>query len=243
MKFLAMLLAVLVHWRDRPPPLAWPARWIPVATAAPEWSRLLTTVAVPAAVAGLLLWLLGGWLWGLLGFLIQLLVLVGCLGGTPWRALLDNLVADGYRGDQQAALHSLDELGVEGAATAVADVDELRAATGEVLAMRFLREWFAVLFWFALLGAPGAPFSCDPARTRCSSSAQGRACCSRSSAAPGLASGASTVTITRRWCARPAISSRERAPRSSINSPNPWRRRARPSITSARRSSATASAH
>ena len=78
MKFLAMLLAVLVHWRDRPPPLAWPARWIPVATAAPEWSRLLTTVAVPAAVAGLLLWLLGGWLWGLLGFLIQLLVLVGC---------------------------------------------------------------------------------------------------------------------------------------------------------------------
>lgn len=156
MKFLAMLLAVLVHWRDRPPPLAWPARWIPVATAAPEWSRLLTRVAVPAAVAGLLLWLLGGWLWGLLGFLIQLLVLVGCLGGTPWRALLDNLVADGYRGDQQAALHSLDELGVEGAATAVADVDELRAATGEVLAMRFLREWFAVLFWFALLGAPGA---------------------------------------------------------------------------------------
>lgn len=156
MKFLAMLLAVLVHWRDRPPPLAWPARWIPVATAAPEWSRLLTAVVVPAAAVWLLLWLLGGWLWGLLGFLIQLLVLVGCLGGTPWRALLDNLVADGYRGDQQAALHSLDELGVAGAAEAVADVDGLRAATGEVLALRFLREWFAVLFWFALLGAPGA---------------------------------------------------------------------------------------
>ncbi len=156
MKFLAMLLAILVHWREHPPPIAWPARWLPAAVPTPDWSRLLLTVAAPAAAAWLLLWLVGGWLWGILGFLIQLLVLIGCLGGSRWRELLDTLIAEGYRDDQQAVLLRLDELGVEGAAEAVTDVAELQTATAEVLTLRFVREWFAVLFWFALLGAPAA---------------------------------------------------------------------------------------
>jgi len=156
MKFLAMLFAILIHWRDRPPPCAWPARWDPAATTAAGWSRLPVAVALPAAAAWLALWLLGGWLWGLLGFLIQLLVLIGCLGGSPWRTLFDTLIADGSRGDQQAVLHVLDELGMPGATDEVADFAGLHAATDRVLALRFVREWFAVLFWFALLGAPGA---------------------------------------------------------------------------------------
>lgn len=150
MKLLALLFASLLHWRTRPP-LAWPARWQPAV--APGVVPLLALSLGPALVAALLLWLCGGWLWGLLGLAMQTSVLCGCLGGTDRRRLFDALIADGERGDLQAALHTLDELGP---VAGVADGAALCRAATEVLALRGVREWFAVLFWFALLGAPGA---------------------------------------------------------------------------------------
>jgi len=150
MKLLAMLFASLLHWRTRPP-LAWPARWQPAV--APGVAPLLALSLGPALAAALLLWLCGGWLWGLLGLALQTSVLCGCLGGTDRRALFDSLIADGERGDLQAALHALDELGP---VAEVADDPGLCRTAAEVLALRGVREWFAVLFWFALLGAPGA---------------------------------------------------------------------------------------
>jgi len=150
MKLLAMLFASLLHWRTRPP-LAWPARWQPAV--APGVAPLLALSLGPALAAALLLWLCGGWLWGLLGLAVQTSVLCGCLGGTDRRALFDSLIADGERGDLQAALHTLDELGP---VAEVAGGPGLCRAATEALALRGVREWFAVLFWFALLGAPGA---------------------------------------------------------------------------------------
>ena len=153
MKFIGMLLAVLLHWRTRPP-LDWPARWQPVV--APGVAPLFGLTLGPALVAALLLWLCGSWLWGLLGLALQVAVLVGCLGGTDRRRLFDDLIADGERGDLQAALHTLEQLGPVTERSEVADGAALRRVATEVLALRGLREWFAVLFWFGLLGAPGA---------------------------------------------------------------------------------------
>lgn len=150
MKFLAMLLASLLHWRARSP-FTWPARWQPAV--APGMAPLLALGLGPALAAALLLWLCGDWLWGLLGLALQVAVLCGCLGGTDRRQLFDALIADGERGDLQAALHRLERFD---ATAEVADGAALCRATTEVLALRGLREWFAVLFWFALLGAPGA---------------------------------------------------------------------------------------
>lgn len=152
MKLILMLLVVL--WRRGRPPgsLAWPARWRPGADEWP-WPLLVFTPAVALAA---LLWLGGAWLWGAASHLLALVVLVNCIGGTDWRPVLAALGTDSADGDMQGVLRHLDELGA-GAAT-----DEIHDATGlpgwarEVLALRFLREWFAVLFWFGLLGAPGA---------------------------------------------------------------------------------------
>ncbi|MGB5146708.1 MAG: cobalamin biosynthesis protein [Porticoccaceae bacterium] len=154
MKLIVMLLVVL--WRrHRPPgPLAWPARWNPVMDAAGTL-RWLSAALLPAVSVALLLWLGGAWLWGLAGDAVALVVLANCLGATDWRPALANLAEDSERGDLQGALHRLDVL-ADAAPREIQDLAGLRAAARENPALRFLREWFAVLFWFALLGAPGA---------------------------------------------------------------------------------------
>lgn len=150
MKFLAMLFAILIHWSAIPLKFSWPARWKPAPVTGP-W--LWIFACGPALGAALLLGLAGSWLWGFLGLMVQLLVLLGCLGGSDWRRLFDHLAAAGEHGDLQAALHRLDELS---GAVAVADDAALPQAMAETLALHFVREWFGPLFWFALLGAPGA---------------------------------------------------------------------------------------
>ena len=156
MKLIVMLLVVL--WRRRRPPgsLAWPARWNPAVDAAAGALRWLLPVGAPAVLVALSLWLAGAWLWGSVGLVIGLVVLANCLGGTDWRPALAALAEDSGRGDLQGALHRLDELPHNETASEIQDPAGLCAATRENLALRFLREWFAVLFWFALLGAPGA---------------------------------------------------------------------------------------
>ncbi|MBK6961990.1 MAG: cobalamin biosynthesis protein [Gammaproteobacteria bacterium] len=156
MKLIVMLLVVL--WRQRRPPgaLAWPARWNPVMDDTGGALRWLPAAGVPAVLVALLLWLGGAWLWGSVGLVIGLAVLANCLGGTDWRPTLAALAEDSGRGDLQGALHRLDDLADHETAGEIQDPAGLRAATREKLALRFLREWFAVLFWFALLGAPGA---------------------------------------------------------------------------------------
>ena len=152
MKLILMLL--VVWWRRGRPPgaWAWPARWHPGEGTLP-WPLL---VVLPAAGVAALLWLAGGWFWGLAAHLLALAVLVNCIGGTDWRPALAALAADSASGDLQGVLHRLDELGAGASAGEIRDAAGLPAAAREVLALRFLREWFAVLFWFALLGAPGA---------------------------------------------------------------------------------------
>lgn len=156
MKLIVMLLVVLLRRRWPPGSLAWPARWHPAIGEAAGALRWLPAAVLPAALVALLLWLGGAWVWGLAGLVIGLVVLANCLGGTDWRPTLAALAEDSGRGDLQGALHRLDDLAVDTTAGEIQDPAGLRAAARENLALRFLREWFAVLFWFALLGAPGA---------------------------------------------------------------------------------------
>lgn len=156
MKLIVMLLVVL--WRRRRPPgsLAWPARWNPVMDATAGAPRWLPAALLPAVLVALLLGLGGAWLWGLVGGVVALVVLANCLGATDWRPVLAMLAEDSERGDLQGALHRLDDLADPEAGGEIQDLAGLRAAARDNLALRFVREWFAVLFWFALLGAPGA---------------------------------------------------------------------------------------
>lgn len=152
MKLILMLVVVL--WRRSRPPgsLAWPARWRP---GEGKWAWWLL-VGVPAVALAALLWLGGTWLWGALAHVLALVVLANCVGGTDWRPVLAALAADSAGGDMQGALHRLDELASGASTREIPDAAGLPGWAREVLALRFLREWFAVLFWFALLGAPGA---------------------------------------------------------------------------------------
>ncbi|MGE3296838.1 MAG: hypothetical protein AB7I68_05750 [Porticoccaceae bacterium] len=156
MKLIVMLLVVLWRWHRPPGPRAWPARWNPVIDANADALRWLPAALLPAGLVALLLWLSGAWFWGLAGGAVALVVLANCLGATDWRPALAMLADDSERGDLQGALHRLDDLADPEAGGDIQDLAGLRAAARNNLALRFVREWFAVLFWFALLGAPGA---------------------------------------------------------------------------------------
>lgn len=117
-----------------------------------SWSSLAILVLAPVALLVMVLHVLEPVAYGLLVLPVHLLVLLYSLGRGDAKAALGPLRDAWHRGDEQAALHVAErDLGLhaEGA-------DDLLGQVQHYLAWQVYQGFFAVIFWYCLLGPAGA---------------------------------------------------------------------------------------
>ncbi|MBT8148467.1 MAG: hypothetical protein KJO24_00945 [Gammaproteobacteria bacterium] len=122
---------------------SWSA-WVASYVAPSAGSRVATllTLLVPVATLAIVLALFGNWLLGLLGFAINVAALLYACG----------------RGDyEQSCERHIFALQQEGSASQASPVEAWPALRASLNYLAYER-WFPVVFWFLLLGAPGALF-------------------------------------------------------------------------------------
>ncbi|MEP6897390.1 MAG: regulatory signaling modulator protein AmpE, partial [Rhodanobacter sp.] len=135
----------LARWRDD----RWFRRWVAQLADTSGSGRVLLSVLLPAAICGILMWLLGHTPLGeLLQLLFSLAVLLYCFGPRE------------FEPDLEAILHAPDGASREAAAQQLADdgnpIAWTAPALGVAVAYAALRRRFGVLLWFFLLGPAGA---------------------------------------------------------------------------------------
>jgi AmpE protein len=164
MEFLIILIAwALLRWR-RPGAApqrdqwlwAWYLRAGAVLAMLPAAARLLLVCALPALLVAVIAWLLTPWLGGVLLFAFALSVLLYSLGRGDIRAELDAYLERWQRGDLEAAYREAQVMGLD--TVPVDDGAELHAQVRRTALYLALERWFAVVFWFYLLGPGGALF-------------------------------------------------------------------------------------
>lgn len=115
------------------------------------WWTLSILVLAPVALLVLLLYVLEPVAYGLLALPVHLLVLIYSLGRGDTKAALGPFRDAWRRGDQQAALHVAErDLGL-----VAEDADGLLSRVQGHLLWQAYQSFFAVIFWYFLLG-PGA---------------------------------------------------------------------------------------
>ncbi|MCS4285988.1 AmpE protein [Pseudomonas sp. BIGb0278] len=115
------------------------------------WWQLAVLVLAPVALLVLLLHVLEPVAYGLLALPVHLLVLIYSLGRGDAKAALGQLRDAWHRGDKQAALHVADrDLGMQ-----ADDAPSLLVKVQGYLLWHAYQSFFAVIFWYFLLG-PGA---------------------------------------------------------------------------------------
>lgn len=111
-------------------------------------------VVFPPLIIGVVVLLIGDWLFGLVGLLIYILILMYSLGRGDLTAELNRYLDAWQRGDKQADTYIAKEWGCE--LPDDLDEDSLNQQLRQRFLYRSLERWFAVLFWFVLLGPSGA---------------------------------------------------------------------------------------
>lgn len=114
--------------------------------------RVLLTVLLPVAALALLLWLLRDW--GLVSFVIALVVLLYSLGRGDLEDELATYRQAVRRGDTQAAYHGVTP--INRGDSEASNWLELQQELVAGLPYRLFEREFAVVFWFAVLGPAGA---------------------------------------------------------------------------------------
>ena len=107
-------------------------------------ATILMTLILPVMFLAAILAMLDGWFFGLIGWLITLVVVLYSLGRDDYSAACKEVVE---------SLHNHD-LALADAAIKPDDYPQVR----ERLAYWAYGSWFPVIFWFLILGAPGALF-------------------------------------------------------------------------------------
>ena len=118
----------------------------------PDIIKLLVFVLPIVLFTIVLQRLFDGMLWGIVGFVFQLLVLYYCLGETNLKAQYQHYFAAKERGDMAGAYASIN--------TREPQLAENEQEMTHNMAVQFIKlsnlQIVAVLFWFVLLGATGA---------------------------------------------------------------------------------------
>jgi AmpE protein len=164
MEFLILLLVVLVvHHQGALPVLQqdqWLLRWREFVVGQ-SWlsdanARLFAGVFAPVFALMLVIWLIAGWFWGLAGVALSAVVLFYAFGRGKVDDQLAGLHSDLKRGDVQAAFHDAEELSGAHRAGRAANWDEFHIETLDTASYRYFQHYFPVIFWFVVLGPPGA---------------------------------------------------------------------------------------
>ena len=108
-------------------------------------------VLVPVVVLQLVLWYLGS---GILVFLLELAVLLYCLGRGDLSAQIGVLQSDIQRNDLQAAFHDAAVFNIGHRAVSADNAQGLFRELAATLPYRLFERSFVVVFWFFFLGAP-----------------------------------------------------------------------------------------
>ena len=112
---------------------------------------VLAYVLVPVILLQLVLWYLGS---GILVFLVELSVLLYCLGRGDLSAQIDVLQSDIQRNDLQAAFHDAAVFNIGHRAASADSAKGLFRELAATLPYRLFERSFVVVFWFFFLGAP-----------------------------------------------------------------------------------------
>jgi AmpE protein len=121
-------------------------------------ARLALLCVLPCVAVAALTLLLGSWLGGLPLFAFGLLILLYCLGRGDIHAELDSYLERWLRGDLEAAYHEAAQVAGIDAAAPIEDGVSLHAQMRRAMLYTALERWFAVVFWFYVLGPAGALF-------------------------------------------------------------------------------------
>ncbi|HLS99669.1 MAG: regulatory signaling modulator protein AmpE [Porticoccaceae bacterium] len=162
MTFLVLVIALGVVLMGAPAALqrdgwfaAWWA-WLAARLGDADLVRLAVAVLAPVLGLALVLQLAGGWLFGLVGVAVNLAVLLYAFGRGDLDGDIRHYRDDLHREDTQAAWHDAAGLDARHRESAAASWRELHDQAVEAVAYRYFERYFPVLFWFLLLGAPGA---------------------------------------------------------------------------------------
>lgn len=162
MQFLAMVIALLLKAGEGARPLqrdAWFYRW---QRKLAHWSsasviQLLLLVVLPAVALQWLLQLLQPLAFGLLWIPVAAAVLLYSFGRGDFRHLQEHYRSQCQRGDFEGAwLRVSAEIGLDTSAGDPGDPSQAHATLQRGLLYEGYQRWFAVLFYFLLLGPAGA---------------------------------------------------------------------------------------
>lgn len=165
MTFLVLLLAVAVAQVYGPMPSVqrddwfqgwW--RWLDTRTwlQAIPTGNLVVAILGPVLAVTLLLALTKGWLFGLLGIVINLTVLFYAFGREDVNALAQAYRDDLSREDVQAAWHDAADFDPQHGDSPAETWPQLHELTLARVSYRYFERYFPVIFWFVVFGASGA---------------------------------------------------------------------------------------
>lgn len=162
MEFLTILIVLgLVQWWGSGAPLqrdAWFYDWSQTVTGwftAGRW-RLLVIVALPLVLLLLVQDLLCGVLFGLLSLLLSVFILLYCLGRGDFNASIQDYLSTWVDGNYESAYERALQIGDFKQSEAIANYHSLHDHVRRALVYDGYQRWFAVVFWFLLLGPCGA---------------------------------------------------------------------------------------
>jgi len=116
----------------------------------------LIAVVIPALLLVLLVqWLVGGWLFGLVGGALGVIALLFAFGGgETLEAEVAAFTSAWRRGDEAAAQRALEA--IAGSSLEPVPLEAMPELAAEHLVIRARTRWFAPVFWFVVLGPVGA---------------------------------------------------------------------------------------
>jgi len=122
----------------------------------PSELKLLLAVVVPALLVAWLLSVSEHWLFGIFGLALNVLLLLYCLGRKDYAGILNHYREQCRDGDFEAAFLLARQEFPQAPTELPDDAEHLHRRMKQCLAYMGFERWFAVIFYFALLGAPGA---------------------------------------------------------------------------------------
>ncbi|MBD2859761.1 regulatory signaling modulator protein AmpE [Spongiibacter sp. KMU-158] len=135
----------------------WFGRWREILSAIKlSWLRLFLVVIPPAILAGLLLALFDGVLFGLFELILSVILLLYSLGRGDFQIQLRMYRNSWIHGDLAGAFHHGQGFSVELNEAGAENALELHHSVRRAILYQGFERWFAVVFWFVALGPVAA---------------------------------------------------------------------------------------